>query len=365
MAALAGLATSGHVLYPAWLALGPAARRKSPAIPADPASWPSVSVVIPAYREAGVISEKVRLLNGLGYPGPMEILVVADGDPATAEAAVSAGARALAPADRLGKPAAMNLGMSQVESDIVVFTDANNRISPGSIEAMVRWFADPTVGAVAGEKTEVGAAGESLYWRFESWLKRREARLGTTLGVVGELMAVRRKAFCPIAEEVAVDDLWMAMDLVKRGWRIVYEPSASSIEESAESLGVSWQRRTRIAAGAIHVLIQRRDQLVIGKRPEAVQLWGHRLARYTVGPLSHLALLMWALARIRSSRSAAAFVGGHLVAASCLAADEAGWAVPGALRAASHVLYLQAVAVGGMIRYLKKDRYTKWQTVRR
>ena len=83
----------------------------------------------------------------------------------------------------------------------MVISDANNRLAPGALAAVVEHFADPDVGAVAGEKLEDdGGGGESLYWKFESWLKQHEARLGTTIGLVGELSAFRAQAWRPIPE---------------------------------------------------------------------------------------------------------------------------------------------------------------------
>ena len=82
---------------------------------------------------------------------------------------------------------------------------------PGALAAAVEHFDDPEVGAVAGEKVEDdGGGGESIYWRFESWLKQREDRLGTTIGLVGELSAIRAEAWRPIPPDVATDDFWAA-----------------------------------------------------------------------------------------------------------------------------------------------------------
>ena len=89
-------ATAGHLLYPAWLAWRTRGGRGRPA-PAPnsggSAAVPDLTVVVPAYREAGVIGAKVEDLRANEYPGSLEILVVADGDPETAEAAQRAGAR--------------------------------------------------------------------------------------------------------------------------------------------------------------------------------------------------------------------------------------------------------------------------------
>jgi cellulose synthase/poly-beta-1,6-N-acetylglucosamine synthase-like glycosyltransferase len=73
------------VAYPGWLALV-TARRERPA-PPQPSEWPGLSVVIAAYKEAAVIGAKIDDVRGNGYPGELEIIVVAD-DPSTAEAAL-------------------------------------------------------------------------------------------------------------------------------------------------------------------------------------------------------------------------------------------------------------------------------------
>ena len=194
-------ATSGHLLYPAWLAWrtrGGRGRVTEEIGRAAPGASPALTVLVPAFREAGVIADKVDDLRANGYPGLLDVLVIADGDPETADAAERAGARVLACEDRLGKSRALNWGFAETDTPIVVLSDANNRLSPGALALMVGHFSDPQVGAVAGEKLEDdGGGGESLYWRFESWLKRREDRLGTTIGLVGELAAVRADALAP------------------------------------------------------------------------------------------------------------------------------------------------------------------------
>lgn len=399
VAALVAAASGGHVLYPAWLALA-SRRRPAPPPPADPDEWPAVTALVAAYRESACIADKVRDVLANGYPGPIDVLVVAEGDRETAIRAEEAGATVLTAEERLGKSQALNLGFSKVTAPVVVLSDANNTLAPGAIAALVRHLSDPGVGAVAGEKVEADGAGEDLYWRFESWLKTHEWRLGTTIGLVGELAAVRTDVWRPIPPDIAVDDLWMALDIADRGHRIAYEPGAKAFEPPVYTLGQSWQRRTRIAAGALHALRRRRSQLGPSGGLMAVEAWGHRLTRYTVTPLAHVALLAIALRRARTSRLARLFLAGHVVAAGSLActaaappaaavstgpgtgagADGVAGAAPGAVpsgpaaagakvaaRAAhglGQAVFLDAVALGGMARYLRGDRLTHWQIVR-
>ena len=131
--ALLAAATAGHLLYPAWLAWRTRGGRgevaaRPPA--AGPELYPDVTAVVPAYREARVIAAKVADLRANGYPGSLEVLVVADGDPETAAAAEQAGARALTGPDRLGKSQALNRGFAEATTPIIVISDANNRLAP-------------------------------------------------------------------------------------------------------------------------------------------------------------------------------------------------------------------------------------------
>jgi poly-beta-1,6-N-acetyl-D-glucosamine synthase len=382
VAGLVAAASAGHLIYPAWLAWRTRGGRGRISVAPGPAESdppPDLTVVVPAYREAGVIGAKVEDIRANGYPGSLEILVVADGDPETAAAAERAGARALTGPERLGKSQALNRGFAEATTPVVVISDANNRIAPGALAAAVEHFTDPEVGAVAGEKVEDDAGGgESIYWRFESWLKRREDRLGTTIGLVGELAAIRAEAWRPIPRDVATDDFWTALDIIEQGYRIAYEPRARALDPAAESLAVSWERRTRSVSGALHIMVRRRRQLRPSAGLVAAELWGHRLVRYTVGPLAHVALLVMAATKVRSSAVARAFLLANLFAGAGLVVRQAGEPVDdasdrppsrqllfAASAAAGQVMFLQGVALGGMVRYARGDRSTMWSTVER
>lgn len=359
---LATAAGAGHVLYPAtlwWLTRNrPRQGRRTIT------DWPGVTVLVAAYRESGVIGAKVADVEANGYQGDLEVIVVAE-DAETADRARAAGARVIEPPERLGKAQALNVGMRAARHPVVVISDANNSLGHGSIASLVQRMEDPRVGAVAGRKIEADGGGEELYWRFESWVNDRAARLGTTIGIAGELVAVRADAWCDIPEDVSSDDLWLALDLAERGFSVAYEPSARSIEPPVESGEHQWERRTRISSGALYVFWRKRALLRPGHGVVTLEIIGHKLWRSTVGPLAHLTLLGWAAVRARHSPVAALLLAGHAVGAGAAVHRQRGGRVPKLLAAPAQVLYLQAVAIGGMVRFLRGDRVLKWTKAHR
>jgi len=118
----------------------------APVEPVGPDDAPPLTVVVPAYLEAGAIGGKVADLFANGYPGPLTVLVVAE-DPETAAAARAAGATVLQPEGRLGKSGALNLGMTSASTDLVVATDANNHVTAGSLALLAAHFATPASSA--------------------------------------------------------------------------------------------------------------------------------------------------------------------------------------------------------------------------
>jgi glycosyltransferase involved in cell wall biosynthesis len=340
-----------------WLAVS--SRRRGVPEPPRPRAWPGITVVLAAYREREVIAAKIANARDNGYSGPLQIVVVAE-DPETAEAARKAGAELIQPEQRLGKTEAVNRGAAAAIHPIVVITDADARLDPGSLAALARWFERSEVGAVAGEK-RVAGGGQGLYWKFESWVKRCQSRRGTTIGVVGELAAVRRSEYRPIPRDVLLDDLWLGLDVIERGDAIRYEPEAVAVERSTPSLGAEWERRTRNLAGLVDLLWRRRELLDPRRSRIAADLWGHKLMRSVFGPLAHAALLLLAIVRLPHSRLAAIFVGGHAAGAAALVREAQGKAVSSPARAVAQVLFLQATALGGLVRYVRGERYAGWR----
>ena len=232
-------------------------------------------------------------------PDKFQILVTADGSsdrtPEIVEQFASRGVKLLYDPPRRGKMAAINRAMPHATGDIILFSDANNEYAPDTIREMVKPFADPEVGATSGAKHILkgdGALGDSegLYWKYESYIKQQETLLGSCTGVVGELFAIRRVLFQSPPDSVINDDFYMAMQLIGRGYRVIYVPTAHSSERVSLSAEDEKARRSRIVAGRYQAL----DLLPWHKPLVVWQIASHKLLR----PLVPIAMLVALVANV-------------------------------------------------------------------
>ena len=264
---------------------------------------PEVTLLIAAYNEEAIICEKLRNSLNLDYPADkLKIAVVTDGsDDKTPDMVRQFETVNLfhQPA-RKGKIAAVNRIMPLIDSPITVFTDANVMINPEGLKLMVRHFQSNLVAAVSGEKRivvrdqdAVSAKGEGLYWRYESFLKQKDAAWNSLVGAAGELFAIRTHLFEPVANNTIIEDFMITMGLVTSGYKVAYEPKATASELASANTKEEMKRKVRIAAGGIQAvfkLARLLNPIRYGKL--CFQYVSHRVLRWTLMPLSLLVALI-------------------------------------------------------------------------
>ncbi|RME89350.1 MAG: glycosyltransferase family 2 protein [Anaerolineae bacterium] len=250
---------------------------------------PNVTLLIAAYNEESVIEAKIQNALALDYPKErLQILVVTDGSddqtPEIVKRYADQGVDLLHHPQRRGKMAAINRAIPHARGEIVVFSDANNFYHPEALRQLITPFGDPRVGAVSGAKTieKTGSAlgtSEGLYWKYESFLKEQESRLGNCTGVCGEILAIRKEAFSPPPTHIINDDFYIAMQVIRQGYRLVYAPEARSVERVSASARDEVTRRTRINAGRYQAFAHLRHWLPT-KHPLLVwQIFSHKFLR--------------------------------------------------------------------------------------
>jgi cellulose synthase/poly-beta-1,6-N-acetylglucosamine synthase-like glycosyltransferase len=263
---------------------------------------PSVSLLIAAYNEAAVIADKIRNSLALDYPAEkLEIVVASDGSAdATADIVRSfelesgARVRLLSYAQNRGKMAVLNDAMRELHGDIVAYSDATSMLAADSLRILVQSFGDPRVGAASGsyrllkkEQAELGPQ-EDIYWKYETFLKVQEARLGAFTGAHGSLFAIRRALYPFPSASTINDDFTIPMRILELGHRVAYEPAAVAYEEAHEMAGFS--RRVRITAGNVEQLREIR-RLLWPPRPLVLFcLLSHKTARLPVPVFMLIAL---------------------------------------------------------------------------
>jgi glycosyltransferase involved in cell wall biosynthesis len=289
------------------LVLARAAVRPRPITTAD--VRPRISVLIAAHNEADAIGSKLESVLATAYPEDRrEVIVASDGSDDGTEDVVrryEAGGVRLLALPRVGKAAALNAAIAAATGEVLVFTDANSALEPDALAALVRPFADPSVGGVAGDQRyrkqgdeAAVAGGERSYWGFDRVLKVAESRAGNAISATGALYAVRRELVGEVPEGVT-DDFATSTGVIAAGSRLVFAPEAVAWEPVAASGEVEFGRKVRVMTRGLRGVLVRRELLDVRRHGfYAVQLLSHKvLRRLMVVPLLVLAVASPALWR--------------------------------------------------------------------
>lgn len=294
-----------YVIYPALIFVCSRLLGNKP-VPPVPAirSTPSVSLLIAALNEEQVIEERLENALKLDYPpDKLEIVIASDGSVDRTVEIVRrfqqefpGRVRLLDYPQRRGKATVLNVSMPELTGEIVLFSDANTFFDATAAKNVVRWFTDPQVGVVCGKLKLVnprsGKNVDSLYWRYETFIKECEGRLGALLGSNGAIYAIRRADYIPIAGDTIIDDFMIPLLVKMRGRkRIVYDVEAVAHEETPSDMKSEFGRRSRIGAGGFQSLMRLWQLLLPVYGWTTFAFWSHKLIRWCCPAFMVLALL--------------------------------------------------------------------------
>ena len=236
-----------------------------------PPSGP-VTVVVPAFNERETIESTVRSLAASTHP--IEIVVVDDGSTdGTADIVENlslANVRVVRQANA-GKAAALNAGIALARHDIVVLIDGDTVFEPDTVAALIAPFADPAVGAVAGNARVANRKGllsrlQNIEYIVGFNIDRRVQDMWgvvtTVPGAVGAYRTRALRAVGGISADTLAEDTDLAITLGRAGWRVVYEPTARGWTEAPATLGQLWRQRYRWSYGIMQSLWKHRHAVV-------------------------------------------------------------------------------------------------------
>jgi glycosyltransferase involved in cell wall biosynthesis len=223
-----------------------------------------VSILVVAHNEEDSVEPRLTNALAVDYPADrLEIVIASDGSTdrtvAIAGSVTDPRVSVVEFSAQRGKAAVLNDVLPRLKGDIVVLSDANTAMAASALRRIVRWFLDDRVGVVVGRLVltdpATGRNVDGLYWRYETQLKRWDARLNALLGANGAIYGLRRRLFTPLPDETLVDDLVLPLLIrMNSGCEIVYDESVLANEETAADMAAEFVRRRRIGAGGFQSL---------------------------------------------------------------------------------------------------------------
>ncbi len=265
-----------HVIYPVLLKLAcrnkhilkPNIKNRRFIFSAEDKKLNRFSIIIPAFNEAKFIAEKIRNLSFIDYPSDRyELILLCDGcSDDTHHIALQTLAELACRdlkvqlvnlKDNRGKVAVLKEGVATAKFKNIVFSDVSALLPVNSLLMLDSHFKNPVVGAVSGgyQFIQKGTVGEQCYWKYQSMVKSRESAIASVLGAHGAFYALRKSCYEDVPADTINDDFLIPMNVIKQGYRVIYEPRVVAIELEQVDLEQDMSRRLRIAAGNFQQLV--------------------------------------------------------------------------------------------------------------
>lgn len=259
----------------------------------------SVSVLLAVRNGEQYMATKLDSLLALDYPRDhLEILVLSDGSTDGAEEIVrrysdSDSRIRWIPGPALGKWNALNRGLAAAQGEILFFTDIRQPIEPNALRELISCFADERVGCVSGE-LEIAGGGAGLYWRYEKFIRKQQARIDSVIGATGAIYAQRRSLCRPLPPDTILDDVHFPLQAFFGGYRVVFEENAKAWDTPTE-LDREFQRKVRTLAGN-YQLIAAFPALLTPRNRMLFHFLSHKFARLLL-PFALLAFFAMSVER--------------------------------------------------------------------
>jgi poly-beta-1,6-N-acetyl-D-glucosamine synthase len=254
---------------------------------------PPISVVMVVRNEEKIVGSKLQNLLSLDYPADrLEIVVVSDGSSDGTEQILqdyARDARIQAVLNQLpkGKASGLNDAWEIAQGELVVFTDARQKIEPLAVRLLAENFADPDVGCVSGElmlgdpQSGESGMGLGLYWRIEKRIRELESASGSVVGATGALYAARRELLTSVPAGTILDDVYLPMQIVRQGKRVIFDERARAWDTPDMGAEREFSRKVRTLSGN-YQLVQFAPWLLGRENPIRFEFVSHKLLRLAV-----------------------------------------------------------------------------------
>lgn len=271
-------------------------------LPPGDVALPSLGIIITVRNEAAVIKEKIEATLKLFYSGKsveehlrsesslVELLIASDASDDQTDEIVRSyadrGVKLVRLDERGGKETAQRAAVAELETDLIVFSDAKIQLAGNVLERFASYFRDPEVGAVSSTDRVISdegeSSGEGFYVRYEMWLRELESRFYSLVGLSGSCFAVRAK----LAENLATDipsDFALLIEAQKNGFRGVHAPDVIASYKAVRTEKEEFKRKVRTVLRGITTFFARSEVMDVGTYGVfAWQIISHKLMRWLV-----------------------------------------------------------------------------------
>lgn len=308
------MALASYLLYPMlmrWLASG----KRLPYVGyASGTQLPEVSVFIPLHNEELVIERKLRSVLASNYPAELLKIYCGLDDCTDGSKDIVIKMQGEFPdrlffveTERLGKPEMLNKLAETFPpaGKILILTDANVIFLQDTVMELVRYFKDAEIGLVDAvfvlNVEVVSHEMEFEYLGMEQQLKYAEGlKWGTTQGPFGGCYAIRGELYEKIPKDFLVDDFFIGMSVMQKGYKAIVNPSARVMEEVHTGWEEEYRRKMRISAGNFQNLSRFAGVLSKPFTPLAFSFFFHKILRWIlpvlavpVAFISLLEIVLW------------------------------------------------------------------------
>ena len=259
------------------------ARRRPVRAEREEGAAEAATALIVACDEGARIRSRIENLHASRVP--VSVAVCSDGSiDDTAAQARKAGAKVFEFAERRGKAACLAEVIPQLDSPLVVLTDARQQFTPDTVSRLTGHFQDPAIGAVSGilrigEPGTAAGSGVNAYWKMETAVRQAESDLDSCIGCTGAVYAIRRSLFRPPPADTILDDVVIPMQIAIAGYRVLYDSEAEAFDPQALDPRAETRRKARTLAGNFQMLLRYPHWLLPWKNRLAFQLISHKYFR--------------------------------------------------------------------------------------
>lgn len=256
---------------------------------------PTISILIAAYNEEKVISDRIENIASMNYNlEKVEVLIGSDmSTDRTNEILLEAQnkyswLKIFIAESRRGKAGILNDLIKEAKNEIVVFTDANTEFHIDALKNISEDFADKKVGGVCGrlvlvDNDSIRSEGveETKYWQYETLIKRAEGKCGILLAANGGIFAIRKELYkdIPIVNAVT-DDLFISLSVVSQEYKFTYREDALGFESTGKDLNSEYKRKVRFGSTNFQTLVYFKSLLTGKNKKVAYAFFSHKVTRW-------------------------------------------------------------------------------------